>query len=173
MQYGKARIAVVNKDGQQIGWKLRRHIDKKRDLVRTATIILFNQDDEILLTRSRGSIWPNKWSSSCAGLIRDGESLQEAAHRTLLRELRLEVPVRLLAERYRDFQGVKRLHAVFTGRTREEIEVSRRDAMEARWVSPGEAAKIISRGLASPTLQGAFETLRSWRNASRALRRTW
>ena len=162
MQFGNAPIALFDQSWRETGSKTRRHIDKKRDLVKAVNIILLNEANHVFMIKARSSLWPGKWGGSCGGLIRHGESIVDAAHRTLLRELRIEAPLQLLDERYRDLGAAKRLFSIFLVRTREQPRVSRRDIMDARWASLGEAEQMVRRGTCSPTFQAALDVVKMY-----------
>ncbi len=162
MQYGNARIALFKKDGQQIGLKLRRHISKKRDLVKAANIILLNKANQVLMIKARSSLWPGKWGGSCAGLVRLGESIVDAAHRILLRELRIQAPLQPLDERYRTFGEVRRIFPVLVARTKEEPRISRQDISEARWVSLSDAEAMVESGVCTPAFAAALSVAKRY-----------
>lgn len=162
MQFGNAPIALFDELGDQRGWKARRDINKKRDLVKSVNVILLNQANQVFMIKARRSLWPGTWGGSCAGLVRQGESTIDAAHRTVLRELAIEAPIQLLDERYRDLGAAKRLFAIFLARTREQPRVSRRDIVDARWVSLGEAEQMVGRGTCAPTFQAALDVVKMY-----------
>ncbi len=159
MQYGNARVGLFDEAGREVGWKTRRDIKKRRDLVRAVNIILLNQANEVFMIKARNSLWPDKWGGSCAGLARRGESVIDAAHRTLLRELQTEARLQLLDERYRDFEGVRRIHAVLIGQTTAQPRISKRDIREAEWVSLGEANRMVRGAMCTPAFAAALDVV--------------
>ncbi len=70
MQFGDAPIALFDELGDQIGWKARGDINKKRDLVKSVNVILLNQANQVLMIKARSSLWPGTWGGLTGGAAR-------------------------------------------------------------------------------------------------------
>ena len=152
MQDADALIAVFNKEGKIMGKKLRKDVDKEKDILKTVVILIQNSKDDFLLTKPRVTLWVGKWGSSAAGMVRYGENVEEAAVRTLYRELGLEIPLTKKDESFYNFGGVCRFLSVFHGKS-DFILVNKEDATEYRWFSTEEIKKLQC----MPTLDAALE----------------
>ncbi len=160
MQENDALIGVYNAKGEIIGQKSRKEIDKKKDILKTANIILFNHSNDIFMIKAADSLWKDKWGGSCAGLVRKNESVEEAATRTLQRELGIKVKINLIGEEYCDFGDAKRIFAVFVGRVSEDqLSPNKEDFKEWSWNSFRKAHEMSQKDECMPTFKKALEMM--------------
>ncbi len=156
MQEKDALIDTFDEQGENIGHKFRHEVDKRIDILKQVNIILLNDENKVFVTKSTSELWPDKWGSSAAGLVRHDESLPDAAKRTLKRELGVDVELKWLGENYYNFDGVRRFMSVFIGTVKGELKANPEDVQEGKWVTLEETDKLDG----MPTLHVALEIVK-------------
>jgi len=158
MQEKEALIGIYDDKGNLIGKKLRKDIDKKRDILKTINILIFNNRDEVFMINARDSVFNQTWGGSCAGLVRYGEDIDYAAKRTLVRELGLDINVKLVKEQYYNWNGIKRHLVVFNSILNKNPKINLNDFKEGKWIPLSEAGEMIKREECMPSFVAAFES---------------
>ena len=156
MQPSPALIGIWNKEGVLIRTKQREEIDRSNSILKTVVILLEKQG-KFFLTQPNFSLWPGKWGSSAAGIVQAGETTEQAAQRTMTRELGNSFPLKNLGEAFYDFEGIQRWMSVFYGKVGlEPGSLKNKDAREGKWFSPEEITLLSQ----MPTLQAAWKKVK-------------
>ncbi|MBI1970368.1 NUDIX domain-containing protein [Candidatus Woesearchaeota archaeon] len=172
MQEGDATISVYDEQGDCIGEKIRGEVDKKQDILKSVHILLFNRKEELFVVRVAGhdSLYPKMIGCSAAGLVRSDETVEEAAIRTLQRELRLGINGELgidgnqhglqyHGEQFVSMNDVKRFMNVFSivfDGDAGVVDLNPDDAEEGCWVSINK----LDKKSCMPTLLEALRMLK-------------
>lgn len=92
-------LILVNSNDEPVGSadKLVCH-DGEGTLHRAFSVLLFNQDGELLIQKraTEKRLWGGYWSNSCCSHPREGESMQEASERRIWEELGLKTQPKYL-----------------------------------------------------------------------------
>ena len=163
MQEKEALIQIYNENQEPIAVKPRKDINKNTDILEDANILIINNKNQIFMIKAKQSSWPGKWGGSCAGLVRYQETPNEAAKRTLKRELNIKVPLTHLHKKYYDFNGKKKIMNFFYGKA-SELKPNPDDFEETKWISIQEAEKMIKNNECMPTFEAAFKALKEYLN---------
>ena len=138
------------------------HVERYPDGPRVAVGAVVFKDGAVLLVR-RGKA-PNHglWAIP-GGSVRLGETLQQAAERELLEETNVRVragsPVYIFDVVDRDVSGRVRYHYVIADLLAEYIDgrpAPNDDALEARWITPGELHTLPVSDTTTELLQTKF-----------------
>lgn len=156
MQEKDAVVALYDNQGNIIGRKFRRDVDKKSDILKAAHVLVFNGNDEIFLVQTKDDLWPDKWGGSCAGFVREGEEPMDTALRTLKRELGLNIDLDYCGQKYYEFDGVKGWIAVFVAESINNPKINLNDFVMGRWFSIEDARKLIKEKKVKPTFEVAM-----------------
>ncbi|PIN74456.1 hypothetical protein COV18_07430 [Candidatus Woesearchaeota archaeon CG10_big_fil_rev_8_21_14_0_10_37_12] len=159
MQQKEALINILDKTGKIVGQKKRSEVDKKKDILQSVNIILLNKENQLFLVKAVDQLYNNFWGSSAAGLVRHGESVEQAAKRTLERELNVQVSLVNLGEQFVEFDGIKRFMSLFYCKTNHEPILNNDDASDGNWFSFEDTKKLIETKHCIPTFKFAFAVL--------------
>ena len=113
------------------------------------------------MIKAKDSAWPDKWGGSCATLLKDKESVEQAAERVLERELSLKEKSRFVSEKFQDFGGIRRIQTIFHLVTNAKLEPNAADFQEHKWVSLQEARQLIEKDACMPTFEAAFREIKA------------
>ena len=172
MQEGDATIPVYDEQGDCIGEKIRGEVDKKQDILKSVHVLVFNRKGDLFVVRVAGhdSLYPNMIGCSAAGLVRSDETVEEAAVRTLQRELGFGINgnqhnFQYHGEQFISMNGVKRFMNVFSivldnGVGADVVDLNQDDAEEGWWVSINK----LDKKACMPTLVEALRILKQSRN---------
>ena len=162
MQEREAIIGIYNEQGELIKTKHRSQVDKKQDILKTAIVLVFNNQNQIFTIRARESVWQKEnWGGSCATLIRHQEDPKNAAKRTHKRELNIEAQPQFITEKYYNWKGIKRFLSVFKLETKKEIKPNPNDFYETRWISINEAEILVNNNQCIPTFEAGLKLLKN------------
>lgn len=164
MQEEDALIEIYNESLERIDVKKRKDVDKIIDIIKCVNIFVFNDKEEIYTIDPTGSVWPDKIGGSCAGLVRRGESSLEAAHRTLKRELGIDLNLTPFKEAFYNFGDIKRLMSYFYGKTNEKIKPNKKDVKEGKWITAKEIERMIMMNELTPIFIAGFQALKNKNN---------
>ncbi len=91
-------LILVNEYNQEIGQMEKMQVHQKGLLHRAFSILLFNDQDQLLLQQRASHKYhsPRLWSNTCCGHPRLNESTQEAANRRLIEEMGIRIPLQEL-----------------------------------------------------------------------------
>src|SRR5688572_21475881 len=114
MEHSAHQVDILDKQGRVVGQKLRRDIDKLNDIHHSVHVFLITPQGELVLSaiparEDLPNLYPRKLGTTVATIRRSGETAQQAAVRSLARELFIDkAPVNLLGEKM--FQLPERLN---------------------------------------------------------------
>ncbi len=155
MQEKDALIDIFDDLSKNIGHKFRHEINDRLDIVKQVNIVLLD-DKRIFVTKAKGGLWPGKWGTTAAGLVRHDEALADAAKRTLKRETGITTELIWLGESMYNFDGIRRIMSIFHGKTKAQPKLNADDAEEGKWATVEEATKMDI----MPTLAVALEIVK-------------
>jgi len=161
MQEQDAVIDIFDDQGKNIGHKFRYEINKRLDILKQVNMVVIDDKKRMFVTKAKGGLWPGKWGTSAAGLVRHDEALADAAKRTLKRELGISAELKWFGESMYNFDGIKRLFSVFSGSTKAEPKLNPEDAEEGKWVTFEEAEQMIKNDECMPTFAIALEVIKA------------
>ena len=142
MQSDDALIDLLDENGNVIEQRVRSKIDKKVAILRSVNILLLNEKNELFVVEAKEKQpFDVQWGNSAAGLVRHGETREEAAKRTVARELGLKLDLVFLKEEFYNFNGVKRFMSTFYARTDQVPKINAEDIKKADWLSGEEIEK--------------------------------
>src|SRR3989338_4905829 len=99
------QILVVNENDEVIGLNTKENCHAGQGILhRAITIFVFNDKNEILLTKRSAlkKLWPNFWDTSCSTHLRPGETNEQAGEKRLNEEIGFSFPLKpLLKFQYR------------------------------------------------------------------------
>lgn len=89
------QLILVDQDDQELGAASKLHVHRDGQLHRAFSILIFNAQSELLLQRraDRKYHFAMRWSNTCCGHPRPGESTLMAASRRLKEEFGIRVPL--------------------------------------------------------------------------------
>lgn len=140
MQDPDSLIEIIDEKGGFIGTKKREEIDKKKDIFKTVYIVVYNSIGEIYVVELTGPDSKNsfyqKYSVSASGIVRHGETAEEAAERTLKRELNIDnVDLDFLGKDFIIFNDKKSFANFFCLKYDSDIEPNPEDVEKGEFVS--------------------------------------
>ena len=92
MAVNKEKCVVVNDYNEVIDYKDRSDLDSANDRWRVSTVLLFNDNKQVLLAKRDSSkkIHPGLWGPTSAGTLEQNESIEESAYKELEEETGLD-----------------------------------------------------------------------------------
>jgi isopentenyldiphosphate isomerase len=138
------QIIEVDKNDNQIGLRPRNDFYTGKHIHRASHLILFNSKNEILIQkRSPDKKWyPNLYTYSASGTVAN-ESYDKCMKEEMKEEIGISIPFKYLFK-YPFFDELdKAFHAVFVGRSDEEIIPDPTEITKIKWIAAGELRKDI------------------------------
>lgn len=136
MQHGEYVVHVYDADGNPVGSKPRKDVDRKKDIVHCIDVFVFDAEGSMVLGRiPENNEWvPRAWAPPAATMLRVGESAEAAAARTLQKELGITgEELHNLGEHFFVYDdGVKRWKTTFWIRTNEPLHPNPEDVSELK-----------------------------------------
>ncbi|MDJ1113516.1 isopentenyl-diphosphate Delta-isomerase [Microbacterium dauci] len=142
------QVVLVDEDGREIGTAPKASVHGAATALHLAfSCHVFNEAGDVLVTRRAlgKSTWPGVWTNSFCGHPAPAESVPDAVHRRAEHELgmtidRLELVLPLFRYRAVDASGIveHEICPVYTARAVSEPTPNPDEAIEYRWVDPGE-----------------------------------
>lgn len=135
------RNIEVDKEDNVLGLRPRDDFYTGKYIHRSSNLILFNSKNEILVQkRSPTKKWyPNLYTYSASGTVAD-ESYEDCMKKEMQEEIGISIPVKFIFK-YPFFDELdKAFHAVFVGKSDDEIKPDNREMTEIKWI-PGEDLK--------------------------------
>lgn len=90
-------FSIVDENDRVIGNATRGEVHKDKTLIhRSVGILVFNSHDELFFQKRSMSkdTYPGKWTISCSGHVGRTDNYETAAHRELIEELGLDLPIK-------------------------------------------------------------------------------
>ena len=153
------RVILLDEHAELAGSKLRQEINKKTDILYCVDILIFTDDRVLLVKTPDGSLYKDTWSSSCATMLRERETTEQAAWRCLKKELDIQTgELTELGERFFTYpDGVKRKKRTFTFITTQTPKPNPEDVSELKsWTRP-EIEEALPRNIFAPTFVKMWE----------------
>ena|SRR3972149_6149123 len=151
-------IDLYDESGKIVGQKSRESVDPLKDILKTVNVIVLNSKKELYMTKPAHSLWPGKWASSAAGIVRQDQSGDDAAMRTVKKELGIVLKLISLGESFYDFDGIKFWMSTYYGTTTMPVVPNPRDVAQGKWMSVDVVERILSD--CYPTFQVSFKKLK-------------
>ena len=135
----------VDKNNNVIGLRPRSDFYTGKYIHRGSHLLLFNSNNEILLQkRSSTKKWyPNLYTSSVSATVGD-ESYEECINREMQEEIGIKIPVKKLFICPCFEKLDKGFHAVFIGRTDDEIKPDTKEIQKIKWIHVENLKKDIA-----------------------------
>ncbi len=91
MNHQDALVILLDESNAIIGSKPRKDIDKVHDVFWCADVLVFDTGHQLLLSKiPEGNLYSGLWATTTATLLREGETADIAALRSLKKELNIE-----------------------------------------------------------------------------------
>ena len=145
-------IDVIDDDLNILKTISREEIRKNNLKHKTAIVILKNRKNQIYANQRNKTklVYPLKWVVGAGGMVRSGESYEQAAKRELKEELGAEAELKFLMDfdykdEYNNYKA-KIYLATYDG----EILLDKVECEQGKWVSVDKLKEIIKKGLLCP-----------------------
>ncbi len=156
-------IKILNEAGEVIGSKPRAEINKKSDIVHCADVLIV-QGGKIVLAKipvDGKALYGGMWAVPTATMVRVDESAEQAAHRSLQKELGVTgAALVFLGDHFFSYpDGVKRLKSTFTTTFAGALHPNPADVAELHSFTRDELESAIHRTpeIFAPTFLGIWE----------------
>lgn len=160
------QLLTVNENDEVVGSDTRENCHSGEGILhRAITIFIFNEENEILLTRrsSLKKLWPGFWDTSCSTHVRQNESYEQAGERRLPEELGFRSKLKFILKfqyqaNFNNIGSENEICALLTGQYSGKIKPNTDEISEYKWITIAEMEKEINNGNDySPWLKIAFE----------------
>ncbi|KKS33523.1 MAG: Isopentenyl-diphosphate Delta-isomerase [Parcubacteria group bacterium GW2011_GWC2_42_12] len=159
------QILVVNENDEVIGLNTKENCHAGQGILhRAITIFVFNDQNEILLTKRSAlkKLWPNFWDTSCSTHLRPGETNEQAGEKRLNEEIGFSCPLKpLLKFQYRiNFKNIGseyELCHLLIGHYAGEVKPNQDEVSDYKWISVEQLKNKINHQDITPWLKIAFE----------------
>ena len=144
-------LILVDSSDNEIGFlsKSECHMGSGR-LHRAFSVFIFNSSGEVLIQKrsSKKELWGLHWSNSCCSHPRQGEQIENAAHRRIVEELSIDCELHYLYKFfYQESFGEKgsehELCSVFVGRFDGEISININEIADWKFIDTKELSRSI------------------------------
>ena len=90
------QVILVDRDDRPRGLMEKMEAHEKAELHRAFSVFVFNSKGEIMLQRRTQSKYhsPGLWTNTCCSHPREGESVEQAAHRRMREEMGFDIPLK-------------------------------------------------------------------------------
>ena len=134
----------VDKNDNVVGLRPRTDFYTGKYIHRSSHLILFNSKNEILIQkRAPTKKWyTNLYTCSVSGTVAN-ESYEECINKEMKEEIGISIPVKFLFKSSFFDKQDKAFHAVFVGKTDQEIKPDKREMSEVKWIKADELKKDI------------------------------
>lgn len=139
----------VDENDQVAGQASKKEIYKRQLTHRIVHVWIFNDAGELALQRRSAScnFCPLHWAMSAAGHVDAGESYEVAAHRELVEEMGVDLPLTFVGkEIFADPRGMKKFIGIFRTTFNGEFVTNPDEVDRVEWVARAELARRIDAG---------------------------
>jgi len=158
-------LVVVNKRDEVVGLDTKENCHFGNGILhRAITVFIFNDKNEILLTRRQISkkLWPNFWDTSCSTHVHENETYEQAGERRLHDELGFSCKLKFVLKfQYQAiFQSVgseNEICALLVGNYAGTINPNPNEVSEYKWVNLEQLRSEIDDPNNSPWLKIALK----------------
>lgn len=141
VSFNDEKLILVDDDDNIIGYKTKEESHKGNGILHRAfSIFIFDDQNRLLIHKRSNSkkLWPLYWSNSCCSHPRQGENIEEAAHRRLKEELGIETPLKILfkfqySANYKNVGSEREMCSVLIGKTNSQISPNKNEIAEWRF----------------------------------------
>jgi isopentenyl-diphosphate delta-isomerase type 1 len=107
---------IVDADDRVIGQATRKACNSNPELIHRAVFVLVYNDRKEILWQKRSmtkDVGPGQWVTSASGHVITGDGYEETAHRELLEELGIDVPLEFLGKFLYRYRNENEYSAIF------------------------------------------------------------
>ena len=146
-------VVLVDKNDEELGLadKIEAHTTKPQ-LHRAITVLLFNDKNEILITkRSKGKlVWPLIWETTCSTHPFENESYEECAKRRLKEELGIDVTTKVVdkiiySSKDGDRGSENEVCALLIGEINQSVSVNPAEIAETKFIVLDQLRKDVKK----------------------------
>lgn len=153
MEHDEYNVQLCDERGITTGYKVRRDVDKKHDTLHVVDIFVIGSGKLLLAKIPTSPMYTGLWGVSACTLLRQHESVEEAALRCLESELEIISTDALLeslgAKFFQYSDGVRRFRTTFYAETLRKVFVADpKNASELRWFSRDDIDDMIDDAVA-------------------------
>ena len=154
-------IEIYNENLESIGKKLKKDIDKSKDIFKVAIVFLFNKNSDIFMTEPQNNLWPGKIGASSEGPVHHAESSYDAAQRIIKKDLSIDIKLIPLEEKYYNLNGIKRILSFFYGKINSQPKINKKEIKNGKWLNQKEIENMIKHNNCIPTFLIGYDILKN------------
>jgi len=159
------QILIVNENDEIIDLDTKENCHNGDGILhRAITIFVFNDENEILLTKrsEKKKLWPNFWDTSCSTHPRQNETYQRAGERRLKEELGFSCKLEIISKfqyqaHFINVGSENEVCTLLVGNYTGKISSDSNEVSEYKWVYIEQLKKEVNNADISPWLKIAFE----------------
>ena len=144
-------LILVDREDNELGFAPKAECHLGNGLLHRAfSVFIFNSSGQVLLQQrsEQKDLWNLYWSNSCCSHPRQGEKIQNAAHRRIVEELSIDCELHYLYKfYYQESFGKKgsehELCSVFVGRFDGEISININEIADWKFIDTKELSRSI------------------------------
>jgi len=153
----KIFVPIWTNKGEIIGYKRLEDVNEKIDSIKIATVVLFNKEGLMLVTKPKEQIWEDRWTGSIASVVRKDETPIEAARRTLIEYLGVyRGDLMFIEEKQQEINGRKRFICIFLAKVGDKVKINTEKLADEKWLD----IEDINEGAFNPLSLIAFESVK-------------
>lgn len=166
------QILIVNKSDEVIGSDTKENCHSGNGILhRAITIFIFNDKNEILLTKRSAlkKLWPNFWDTSCSTHIHQDETNEQAGEKRLNEEIGFSCKLQFILKfqyqaNFNNIGSENEICALLTGNYTSEIKPNVDEVSGYKWITIEQLKSEINNADISPWLKIAFEKYLEYTN---------
>ena len=144
-------LILVDREDNELGFASKTECHSGSGLLHRAfSVFIFNSSGQVLLQKrsEQKNLWPLYWSNSCCSHPRQGEQIENAAHRRMVEELSFDCELHYLykffyQESFERKGSEHELCSVFVGRFDGEISVNINEITDWKFIDTDELSRSI------------------------------
>lgn len=166
------KILTVNENDEVTGSDTKENCHAGNGILhRAITIFIFNDQNEILLTKRSAlkKLWPNFWDTSCSTHLRPGETNEQAGEKRLSEEIGFSCQLKSILKfqyqaNYKNIGSENELCYLLIGHYTGEVKPNPDEVSEYKWVNLEQLKTEINRSDITPWLKIALEKYLAYLN---------
>ncbi|MEK7657653.1 MAG: isopentenyl-diphosphate delta-isomerase [Patescibacteria group bacterium] len=159
------QILIVNKSDEVVGLDTKENCHSGNGILhRAITIFIFNDKNEILLTKRSAlkKLWPNFWDTSCSTHIHRDETNEQAGEKRLNEEIGFSCKLKFVLKfqhqaNFNNIGSENEICVLLTGDYTGEIKPNVDEVSNYKWIAIEQLKSEINNTDISPWLKIAFE----------------
>lgn len=159
------QILIVNENDDVIGLDTKENCHLGNGILhRAITIFIFNDKNEILLTRRSvlKKLWPNFWDTSCSTHIHQDETNEQAGEKRLNEEIGFSCKLKSVLKfqyqaNFKNIGSENEICTLLTGNYTGNIKPNSDEVSDYKWISIEQLENEINNIDISPWLKIAFK----------------